>query len=428
MESKHLLGSAVDEASSFAADAAAQEDVDRLIASIHELSRLRDLEGIMAVVRRAARELTGADGVTFVLREGDVVHYAEEDAIAPLWKGRRFPATSCISGWVMINREPAVIEDVYADPRIPADVYRTTFVRSLAMVPVRPPDPVAAIGAYWARPHRATERELKLLLSLAGSTAIALANAELYAEARAAQVAAEAASRAKDDFLAVLSHELRTPLTSILGWATVLRTRTVEAATLARAHEIIERNARLQMRTVEDLLDASLVLANRFSLDLRPTDLGEIAAEACAAAQPAIAGKGLTLTIDREAQSLVVDGDAARLRKVIDSLLANAAKFTPRGGRIEVDVRQTGGRAEVCVRDTGHGIEPDFLPHVFGRFRQEDGGKTRRHGGLGLELALIHHIVKLHGGEIDAESAGRGQGATFTVRLPLVAGTASDTP
>ncbi|MFL5301856.1 MAG: GAF domain-containing protein, partial [Anaeromyxobacteraceae bacterium] len=184
-------------------------DAAGLLAMSQELSYVRDLRGVLEVVRRSARELTGADGVTFVLREGDLVHYAEESAIAPLWKGRRFPASQCISGWVMIHRTSVAIEDVFADPRIPVAAYEPTFVRSLAMVPVRRDDPVAAIGAYWAVQHAATPRELALLEALADTAAIALANAQLWDQLRSAV-------RARDEFIGIASHELKTPLTPIV--------------------------------------------------------------------------------------------------------------------------------------------------------------------------------------------------------------------
>jgi len=394
-------------------------DVERLVAVIQELSYLRDLDGVMGVVRRAARELTRADGVTFVLREGDDVFYAEENAIAPLWQGRRFPASACVPGWVMRHREPAVIEDIHADPRVLVDAYRDTFVKSLAMVPVRAADPIGAIGAYWATRHRATDREIQLLSTLAGSTAIAMANAELYQEARAARAAAEAASRAKDEFLAVLSHELRTPLTSILGWMRMVRTRTLDADQLARAHEIIERNAQVHERMIEALVDASRALADRLPLTLSAVDLAAIVRDACGALEPAASAQQVAFASAVDGAPLPVSGDAVRLRWALDAVLGNALKFTPRGGRIDVACGRADGRVEVSVCDTGKGIDAAFLPHVFERFRQEDGGKTRPQGGLGLGLSLALHIVEQHGGTIRAESAGRGLGSTFVMALPL---------
>lgn len=394
-------------------------DAERLVAAIQDLSHLSDLPGVMDVVRRTAREITGADGVTFILREGDRVYYAEENAIAPLWKGRRFPMNECVSGWVIQHREPVVIDDIYADSRVPVDAYRSTFVKSLAVVPIRAADPIGAIGAYWAAHHRATEQEIRLLTALAGSTAIAIANAELYQEAHEARAAAEAASRAKDDFLAVLSHELRTPLTSILGCAHVLKTGRRDDDQLARVAEIIERNAKAQTRLVETLLDASLVIAGRFDLAREQVDIAAIAQEACDLAAPTARAKEIQLVVTHVAEPLSVAGDAARLRQVLDAMLSNAVKFSARGGRVDVGCHRSEASAEVSVRDNGEGIDPAFLPHIFRRFRQQDGTKLRRHGGLGLSLSLAHHIVERHGGTLRAESAGRGQGALFHVTLPL---------
>src|SRR5262245_6937997 len=156
--------------------------VEQLIDVVQRLSLARNLETVQEIVRRAARSLTGADGATFVLRDGDRCHYADEDAIAPLWKGQRFPMSACISGWAMIHRKPAVIEDIYADDRIPHDAYRPTFVKSLVMVPIRTLDPIGAIGTYWAAPHKATDEEVRLLQALADSTAVALENVRVFAE------------------------------------------------------------------------------------------------------------------------------------------------------------------------------------------------------------------------------------------------------
>src|SRR5574341_1374766 len=189
---------------------------ERIIGVIQELSMARDLAGIQEIVRHAARELTGADGATFVLRDGERCFYADEDAIEPLWKGKRFPMSACISGWAMLNRRAAVIEDIYSDPRIPVEAYRPTFVKSLAMIPIRTKAPVGAIGNYWARRHLASAEEVRLLQALADSTSIAIENVTLLSELRAAKEAAEVASWLKVGFLATVSHVLRTPLNPIV--------------------------------------------------------------------------------------------------------------------------------------------------------------------------------------------------------------------
>ena len=200
---------------------------------------------LLEIVRQlssVAREVSGADGVTFVMREGDQCYFADESAIAPLWKGRRVPMDTCIAGWVMLNAQAVTLEDIYADPRISADAYRPTFVQSLVVVPVRREAPVAAIGAYWATRHRADEREVARLQSIADAAALALENVSL----RERLQRAETANRTKDEFLASLSHELRTPLTTIVGWVKMLRTGRVNADTADRALGVIERSADTQ--------------------------------------------------------------------------------------------------------------------------------------------------------------------------------------
>src|SRR5256712_3016042 len=227
---------------------------------------------LLEVVRQlvsVAREVSGADGVTFVLRDGDQCSFADESAIAPLWKGRRVPMATCLAGWVMLNAQAVALEDIYADPRISADAYRPTFVQSLVVVPVRREAPVAAIGAYWARRHRADEREGARVQSIAEAAALALESVSL----RESLQRAEAENRAQDEFLASLSHELRTPLTAIVGWAKMLRSGRVDADTTRRAVEVIERNADAQRLLVGDLLDVTHAITGKIVLDPSNVDL-----------------------------------------------------------------------------------------------------------------------------------------------------------
>ncbi|NJL38796.1 MAG: PAS domain-containing protein [Leptolyngbyaceae cyanobacterium SM1_4_3] len=246
------------------------------------------------------------------------------------------------------------------------------------------------------------------------------ARLHLLEQEQAARASAEQANRIKDEFLAVLSHELRTPLNPILGWSRLLRGGKLDAARTAYALETIERNAKLQTQLIEDLLDVSRILQGKFSLNRVPIDLAATISAALETVRLAAEAKSIQIQTNVDASVSQVVGDMARLQQVVWNLLSNAVKFTPQGGQIEVELKQIGSLAQITVRDTGKGIVPEFLPHVFEYFRQADGATTRRFGGLGLGLAIVRHLVELHGGTVQADSPGEGQGATFTVRLPLM--------
>ncbi len=245
------------------------------------------------------------------------------------------------------------------------------------------------------------------------------ARQRLFVLEREARADAERSNRAKDEFLATLSHELRSPLSAALSWAHLLRRGQLDAAKTARALETIERTTRLQVRLVEDLLDISRIVSGKLTLERGVVDLGAVVDAAVEAARNAAEARSIALAVTAPPDVLLIDGDAARLEQVIGNLLGNAIKFTAAGGAVTVAWRRDGGHAEVTVRDTGIGIDPEVLPHVFDRFRQADSSTTRRHGGLGLGLAIVRHLVELHGGAIVAESGGKGSGALFRVRLPL---------
>jgi PAS domain S-box-containing protein len=255
---------------------------------------------------------------------------------------------------------------------------------------------------------------------------------ELLRREQAARASAEAASRTKDDFLAVVSHELRTPMTAIVGWAGMLRTGMLDEANAALAMETIERNANSQMQLIEDLLDISRIVRGEISLNFSRVDLIEAIASAIEVVQPTADVKKIHLarTEAISSPSILVKGDCDRLQQVVLNLLSNAIKFTPEGGRVEVHLsvlnsseqETTTRHAQIQVSDTGIGISAEFLPHVFDRFRQADSTSARANKGLGLGLAISRHLVKLHGGAIEVTSPGVGQGATFTVKLPLLEG------
>ena len=243
--------------------------------------------------------------------------------------------------------------------------------------------------------------------------------AALLSREQEARAEAERASRAKDEFIATVSHELRTPLNAVLGWARLLRTGRLDASATERAMEAIERSATTQAQIVDDLLDVARIVRGRLKLDVREADLGGAVEAAAETVRPAANAKGIGLEIDIEEGGGAVRGDPARLQQIVWNLLANAIKFTPSGGRVEVRVRRLPDRVRLEVRDDGAGIDPDFLPHVFERFRQGDSSPTRAHGGLGIGLAIVRHLVEAHGGSVSASSPGRNQGATFTVDLPV---------
>jgi signal transduction histidine kinase len=263
-----------------------------------------------------------------------------------------------------------------------------------------------------------TADDLDFAQHVARRAATAVDNLRLYEEARQARAIAEDANRLKDEFLATLSHELRTPLNAILGWARMLRSCTLDTITQGKALDIIERNALAQAQIVQGLLDVSRVITGGLQLELQPVDVAGLIDTVVTAVRPAAEAKGLHLEAQLDRGASVV-GDPGRLQQVIWNLMSNATKFTPPGGRIDVQVERQDREVVLRVSDTGVGISPSFLPHVFERFRQGDGTTTRVHGGLGLGLAIVRHLAELHGGTVEADSPGIGKGSTFTVRIPV---------
>jgi signal transduction histidine kinase/DNA-binding response OmpR family regulator len=263
------------------------------------------------------------------------------------------------------------------------------------------------------------ERDEGVLVRLAEHAAVAIRNSRLFAREQAARAEAQAANRTKDEFLATVSHELRTPLTAMLGWLRVLQAAALDDATRARAFDAITRNARAQARLVDDLLDMSQITSGRVPLDIRPVDVRAVVMAAVDGIRPAADSRGLRLEAAVDPAAGFIWGDAARLQQVISNLLANAVKFTPSPGRIDVRAERGPDDVRIRVSDSGQGISPALLPHVFDRFRQGDSTASRQHGGLGLGLAIVRHLVELHGGSVVAQSAGEGRGATFTAILPV---------
>jgi len=424
-ERKYMEQSLVEAKGRAERQAASQELLARVA---RELASAHDLDGVMRIVRRAARELSGADGATIVLREGGMCHYADEDAVEPLWKGQRFPMESCVSGWVMARGQTAVIPDVFADPRIPRDLYKPTFVKSLVMVPVRREDPVAAIGNYWKSLRKPRAEEVRLLESLADLASVAMENVRLYGELRkraeelwAQKEVAEEATRAKSRFLANMSHEIRTPMNGILGMTELLL---MEEGIPSRAREylqLVKQSGMSLLHIINDILDLSKIEAGRIELVREPFDPREVIESTLAPLAVSAREKGLAfgLEVDHRVPARLM-GDTCRLGQVLTNLVGNAVKFTASG---RVDVRATpilggnGGEGfNVCllfsVRDTGIGIPRDKQDQIFESFTQADFSASREYGGTGLGLAIARNLTEMMGGRIWVESEP-GKGAAF---------------
>jgi PAS domain S-box-containing protein len=266
------------------------------------------------------------------------------------------------------------------------------------------------------------DRWMCFVLDISDRKHAAMEREAAFERERSARTHAEDATRLKDEFLANLSHELRTPMNAIMGWTHLLKAGRLDDNQRARALESIDRAARSQAQLIEDLLDVSRIVSGKLYVAMQPIDLSSVIEAALESQRPAAYAKGVQLHAHRPANPIIVRGDAGRLQQVVLNLLSNAVKFTPTGGRIDVSLeRASDDEARISVRDTGEGINPEFLPYVFDRFRQADGTSTRTHMGLGIGLAIVRHVVELHGGSVHAASEGHDKGATFTVTLPIAA-------
>lgn len=280
---------------------------------------------------------------------------------------------------------------------------------------------IGAMGLTFLQPQKFTDDDYAFMLALAHQCAQALERARLYEREQHLRTQAEAANRMKDEFLATVSHELRTPLNAIVGWSSMLTTNKFDEEVTFRAIQTIERNAKMQAQIIEDLLDVSRIITGKLNLQPRSTEIALIIQTALESIQPAAETKGISVTSAFDFEANAVWGDPDRLQQVMWNLLSNAIKFTPPGGEVDVALERVGSEAQITVRDTGQGIIKEFLPFVFERFSQADGTSTRKYGGLGLGLAIVRHLVEMHGGSVRVESAGANQGTTFIVRLPLMA-------
>jgi len=391
--------------------------MERLVLAVQQLSLTRDLDSLMRIVRTVARELTGADGATFVLRDGDRCYYADEDAIAPLWKGSRFPMETCISGWAMLNKKAAVIGDIYQDPRIPADVYRKTFVKSMVMVPVRTLDPVAAIGNYWAEPHAPTSEEVKLLQALADITAVSMENITVYSELE--QRVEDRTMRLKElnqeleAFSYSVSHDLRAPIRAINGYMTILLEDygpKLDEEGLRLANKVLD-GATEMGAMVDDLLD--FFRLGRKEITRTEVQMKTMLEEICKTCTEHESNRDIEITIP---ELPAIRGDGPMLRQVFINLVSNAVKYTRNKERAKIDIgfSEESGSIVYHIKDNGAGFDMKYYDKLFGVFQRLHGQDEFEGNGIGL--AIVERVAARHGGRVWAEAAPN-EGATFYVEL-----------
>lgn len=390
----------------------------RLLQAVRELSLARDLETIMAITRSAARELTGADGATFVLRDEDKCYYADEDAIEPLWKGQRFPLANCVSGWVMNHGQAAVIPDIYADPRVPTEAYRPTFVKSMAMVPIRTDAPIGAIGNYWAQQRVPTADEVELLEALANTTSVAMENVQVYGELekrvkdRTAEL--EAANKELETFSFAVSHDLRAPLRSILGFTDIVRQDSAaQLSAMSRGHlDVIHSAGKRMAGLIEDLL--RLAKFSRAPLQRTAVNVSQMVLDIVAH----LATSSPERTVDVQiTEGIEANGDPGLLHAALENLLSNAWKYSSKNPKARVEFRQAeqpDGTNAFYVRDNGAGFDMQLAKNLFQPFQRLH--SEQEFAGTGVGLATVQRIIQRHGGKIWAE-AKEGKGATFYFTL-----------
>lgn len=390
-----------------------------LVSAIQDLAVARDLDAVAAAVRAHARKLVGSDGITFVLRDGEHSFYVDEDAIAPLWKGRRFRLEECISGWVIQNGEPALIPDIFRDERIPHDVYRPTFVKSLAMIPIRAHLPLGAIGCYWARHYTPTEDEVRLLQTLADSAARSIENVRLLDEleerVRDRTILLESANRELEAFAYSVSHDLRGPLRAMDGFSAALLSDYPDRLDEQGRHYLnrIQEASRRMGQLISDLLSLSRITRSEFKA--QKVNLSAIASEVAAGLKSQEPEREVEFTIP---PNLIVEGDVQLLRILLDNLINNAFKFTGRCEQARIELGELGnenGDGKVYfVRDNGVGFDMAYADKLFAPFQRLH--SMQEYPGTGIGLVTVQRIVNRHGGRIWPEAA-LNQGATFYFTL-----------
>ncbi len=386
-----------------------KETVFDLVRVVQDLSLSRNMEEIMEVVRKAARQLTGADGATFVLREGEQSYYADEDAIAPLWKGCRFPMSACISGWSMINREPAVIEDIFQDPRIPKDIYRPTFVKSLVMMPIRRQDPLGAIGTYWADLHAPGEEEVELLRSLADVTSVAISNINIHNDL---ENKVKERTKRLEAFTYSVAHELKNPLA---GMEMRLNSLEGESADQSEEFQEVTEDLREAIARMNGMIDGLLQLSQLGNEGVHPErcDMKGMVERVIANVKNEEHYQGIRIEVGDLPMEYL---DPTLFQRVWRNLISNSIKFTKdrTDPWIEVGMEERKGDRVYWVADNGCGFREDKASEIFKPFNKLHNSEGH---GSGIGLSMVQQIVLQHGGTIWAEGAS-DKGATFLFSLP----------
>lgn len=409
-----------------AARAEAEQAADKLrrlqgIADI-SLSHL-GLKDLLSQMLDHIRELLKADGAALLLLDEEGKVLTARSSVGPMQETddqTPVPIGKGIVGRIASERAPIILHNLASLKSKTGDNLHSE-CRSLIGAPLLIEGRViGVIRAIAVEASRFTDDDLRLLQLAADRVALVIEHARLYEAEQSARVEAERANRMKDEFLAIISHELRSPLNAILGWVVLMREGKLDADATRRALETVERSARSQNRMINDLFDVSRIISGKLRLNLRPIPPAQIVESAVEALRPAAAIKEIELHTDLDSETGPLLADSDRLQQIVWNLVSNAIRFTPKGGQVRICLHPIESLIEIVVTDTGAGINQEFLPHVFDRFRQADSSSRRKQGGLGLGLAIVRHLAELHGGTVEAASAGEGQGATFSVRLPLM--------
>lgn len=402
----------------------ALQGMEKLVATVQKLSLAQDLNTVMKIVRTVARELTGADGATFVLRDEDKCYYADEDAIAPLWKGNRFPMSACISGWVMLNKMPVVISDIYADDRVPVDAYRPTFVKSLTMVPIRTIDPIGAIGNYWANHHTPTDEEVALLQALADITAVSIENInvrntlEKKVNERTQELTDSLArekelNELKSAFVSMASHEFRTPLSIIMMNTSLAEKYTDE---LKNKREVCLERIKNSVNNLVNLLNDFLSLdkLEQGKMDAIHDDINlkDFLQEISEGFDGIRKENQEIHFVYKGTEHVVIDKKL--LQNIMLNLLSNAIKYSEKD--IYLHAKVLNDQITLSVKDTGIGIPEEQQQQMFSKFFRAN--NTRNIQGTGLGLNIVQQYVSLLDGSINFTSK-EDEGTTFTVLLPV---------